>query len=123
MNINLASFQSCCGIKILWHFNNEGGQTNTEIDIKDVEKELKAVLKRGTKSPYDPNMGRSLLPKSAMLLISINTEQNKLMKKMLLKNGFKLASKGWNGPHKNMNYLYSLERKKPVTRKIKELIN
>ena len=121
MNISLASFQACCGIRILWNFGNEGGGANIEIDIKELEKELKIVLKSGTKCMYE--RGRTLLPKTAMLLIAINGKQNKLMKKMLLKNEFKLVSQGWNAAHKNINYLYSLERKKPVTRKIKELIS
>ncbi len=121
MNISLASFHACCGMRILWNFGNEGGGANIEIDIKELEKELKAVLKSGTKNMYE--RGRTPIPKSAMLLIAVNETQNKLMKEMLLKNGFKLVSKGWNGQHKNINYLYSLERKKPIKRKIKELIS
>ncbi len=118
MSIQLSSFHACCGIKILWNFKNEGGIANSEIEIEEVEKELKLVLKKGTKSPYAEGNVRTPLPKSAMLLIAVNTKQNELMKKMLLENGFKLVSKGWNGPHKNINYLYSLERKKPIKKVI-----
>ncbi len=119
MNISLAGYQACCGIKILWNFGND--TINDERDIKEVEKELKLTLKSGTKNQYDP--GRSPLPKMAMFLIAVNEKQNKLMKKILIENRFKLVSKGWNTAHTNMNYLYSLERKKPVKRKIKELIS
>ncbi len=115
MIVSLSHFQSCCGIKILWSFGNEGGN-NPETDIKEVEKELKTTLKSGTISMY--NSGRTPIPKSAIILIAVNGHQNKLMKKMLLENGFKLVSKGWNSGHNNTNYLYSLERKKPIKRKI-----
>ena len=118
MSIQLSSFQACCGIKTLWNFGNEGGPASVEIEIKEVEKELKIILKKGTQNLYAPNIPRTPIPKSAMLLIAVNTKQNKLMKNMLVENGFKLVSQGWNAAHKNINYLYSLERKKPIRREI-----
>ncbi len=119
MSIAVSPYQACCGIRVLWNFGND--THNNEIDIKEVEKELKITLKSGTRNPYGSD--RNPLPKMAMLLIAVNEKQNKLMKKILIENGFKLVSQGWNAAHKNMNYLYSLEKKKSVKRKIKELIS
>ena len=110
MEIKKSAFAGCCVIDILYDFGYTTcttGNDRAEHSTSILEREIKKIISK----PMSQSGLRP--PVKAMHLISLNAVQKKKMHKTLKKLNFKLASKGWNGTHSNMNYLYSLECKKP----------
>jgi len=86
-------FPYCCGIKIFSNFGN----TNTALDqTKYTIEQIKEFL----------NTNERWYSEKALLLISINQDQYKIMKDILKEREYKLYSRSYHPNHNSYIYLF-----------------
>ncbi len=98
MALSINTFPLCCGIRIISNFGRNHEQSIIIHTIRETETNLKELIFRYSEI--------------AMLLVALNPYQKSKFHKMLLRQGFKLVSQGYNGSHARNNYLYSHEIKR-----------
>lgn len=92
--MHLNGFPGCCGGSVLHNFgytdDTEGD--GDEFDLYEMEKQLEKYIEQQKRL--------------AFLIITLNTEQREVYKKMLFKHGFRRKGSGYNKPHQSTVYVY-----------------
>ena len=92
--MEIEKFPGCCGGFVLHNFGHTR-MTNgdrEEFDLDDMEEQLVDYI--------DKQKHR------AFLIVTLNTEQREVYKKMLFKHGFRRKGSGYNKPHRSTVYIY-----------------
>lgn len=106
-SLEVDCFPNCCGVDVICGFPEQIENLN-KITIKDIEKEIRSIIKRSNKR--------------GILQITLNSLQNRQLGKLVKEFGFKVKHSFYNPNTSNRVYLYTLviNQPKKVVKKVKK---
>jgi len=103
-----SNMPGCCGATVIHGFGNTmnaAGRT-CKVSVDTIDKELQEVV-----------VQHNTIPK-AILIATLNEKQDRLLRKVMLKNKFHRGAGGYHPAHRNRVYIYTRTYRKNAKRPV-----